>query len=65
MGCMRDSHSPFSFFVGINLGRALTKTFIHIPFVDTPYGFMISFGEASLCQQKEKQTKHKVILCKN
>ena len=35
MGCMRDSHSPFSFFVGINLGRALTKTFIHMPFVGT------------------------------
>ena len=41
MGCMRNSHSPFSFFVGINLGRALTKTFIHMPFVVTPYGFMI------------------------
>ena len=35
MGCMRNSHSPFSFFVGINLGRALTKTFIHMPFVGT------------------------------
>ena len=35
MGCMRNSHSPFSFFVGFNLGRALTKTFIHMPFVGT------------------------------
>ena len=32
------------------LGRALTKTFIHIPFVVTPFG----------CQQKEKHKKHKV-----
>ncbi len=23
------------------LGRALTKTFIHMPFVGTPFGFMI------------------------
>ena len=30
------------------LGRALTKTFIHIPFVVTPYGFMIPFGEWAL-----------------
>ena len=29
----------------IALGRALTKTFLHIPFVGTPFGFMISFGE--------------------
>ena len=40
MGCMRNSHSPFSFFVGFNLGRALTKTFIHIPFVVTPYYYI-------------------------
>ena len=37
MGSMRDTtltaHSPF--FVGFNLGRALTKTFIHMPFVGT------------------------------
>ena len=33
-------------FIGeIWLGRALTKTFIHIPFVVTSYGFMISFGD--------------------
>ena len=30
------------------LGRALTKNFIHMPFVGTPYGFMISFGEWAL-----------------
>ena len=30
------------------LGRALTKTFIHIPFVVTPFGFMVSFGEWDL-----------------
>ncbi len=55
MGCMRDSHSPFSFFVGFNLGRALTKTFIHMPFVGTPYGFMISFGEWDL---RERCSRH-------
>ena len=55
MGCMRNSHSPFSFFVGINLGRALTKTFIHMPFVVTPYGFMISFGEWDL---RERCSRH-------
>ena len=57
MGCMRDTtltaHSPF--FVGINLGRALTKTFIHMPFVGTPYGFMISFGEWDL---RERCSRH-------
>ena len=55
MGSMRNSHSPFSFFVGINLGRALTKTFLHIPFVVTPYGFMISFGEWNL---RERCSRH-------
>ena len=37
------------------LGRALTKTFIHIPFVVTPYGFMISFGEWDL---RERCSRH-------
>ena len=37
------------------LGRALTKTFIHIPFVVTPYGFMISFGEWAL---RERCSRH-------
>ena len=36
-------------FIGeIWLGRALTKTFLHITFVVTPYGFMIPFGEWAL-----------------
>ena len=30
------------------LGRALTKTVIHKPFVVTPFGFIISFGEWAL-----------------
>ena len=37
------------------LGRALTKTFIHIPFVVTPYGFMIPFGEWAL---RERCSRH-------
>ena len=36
-------------------GRALTKTFIHIPFVGTPYGFMISFSEWAL---RERCSRH-------
>ena len=30
------------------LGRALTKTFFHKPFVGTPFWFMVSFGEWAL-----------------
>ena len=37
------------------LGRALTKTFLHIPFVSTPFGFMISFGEWAL---RERCSRH-------
>ena len=37
------------------LGRALTKTFIHMPFVVTPYGFMILFGEWDL---RERCSRH-------
>ena len=37
------------------LGRALTKTFIHIPFVGTPFGFIISFGEWAL---RERCSRH-------
>ena len=37
------------------LGRALTKTFIHIPFVVTPFGFMVSFGEWDL---RERCSRH-------
>ena len=37
------------------LGRALTKTFIHMPFVVTPYGFMIPFGEWAL---RERCSRH-------
>ena len=37
------------------LGRALTKNFLHIPFVVTPYGFMISFGEWAL---RERCSRH-------
>ena len=36
------------FICEIRLGMALTKTFIHMPFVVTPYGFFISFGERAL-----------------
>ena len=39
----------------IRLGRALTKTFLHIPFVGTPFGFMISFGEWAL---RERCSRH-------
>ena len=39
----------------IRLSRALTKTFFHIPFVGTPYGFMISFGEWAL---RERCSRH-------
>ena len=43
-------------FIGeIWLGRALTKTFLHIPFVVTPYGFMIPFGEWAL---RERCSRH-------
>ena len=35
------------------LGRALTKTFIHMPFVGTPFGITVP--------TKEKHKKHKVI----
>ena len=37
------------------VGRALTKTFIHMPFVGTPYGFMIPFGEWDL---RERCSRH-------
>ena len=47
------AHSPF--IVGINLGGALTKTFLHMPFVVTPFGFMIPFGEWAL---RERCSRH-------
>ena len=39
----------------IRLGRALTKTFLHKPFVVTPFGFMVSFGEWAL---RERCSRH-------
>ena len=47
-------HQKCKYCVG-RQGRALTKTFIHIPFVGTPFGFMISFGEWAL---RERCSRH-------
>ena len=60
------------FICEIRLGMALTKTFIHMPFVVTPYGFFISFGERALRERcswhpsgNHNKSRRAYICCKD